>query len=229
MLDVAEVGLHDHEGDPDLDHVSVPAVPPGQALHVFHDAAQAGPGPDRIEALLGRPVEGYPERVEAFPQQSLDQGVVEERRVGRHLDAEAESLDGTDHVEDPWVGRGFAEAAEHDRLEVRKSLELTDEAAECLRIHIAHRLVPGVPDAGLAGQVAAGGRLDIEAVQAVDVGEDLCPAPVEDNFQTGAWLETEFLLEVRMKNELAFLDEKLINGLVCGNLAPQQTFSPFSR
>ena len=227
VLDVLEVRLHDDEGDADLDLMSVPAILPGQALDVFHDAAQAGSGPDRIEAFLGRPVEGDPERVQPLAQEAVDEGVVEQRGVGRHLGPQAQRLDGLDHVEDPRVGRRFAEAAEHDRLEVGKPRELTDEEAECLRVHIAHRLVPGVPDTGPAGQVAAGGRLDIEAVQAVDVGQDLRSPSVNDHLQAGARLETELLLEIRRKDELTFLNEQLINGLACSRLAPQQTLFAF--
>ena len=212
--------LYDDKGDADLDLMSVPAVPPGQAFDVFHDAAQAGSGPDRLEALFGRSVEGDPEHVEAFPQQSLDQGVVQERRVGRHLDAEAESFYGTDHVEDPWVGRGFAESAEHDRLEVGKPPELTNEEAESpwfispigsfqvFRIQVLQ--------ARLQREVGS-----IEAVQAVDVGQDSGSPSLDGHLQGAPGSRPSFFSRFRRKNELAFLNEQLINGLACGSLAPQ--------
>jgi len=55
----------------------------------------------------------------------------------------------------------------------------------------------------------------------VDVGQDLGSPSPDDHIQACAWLETEFLLEIRRKNEFAFLNEQLINGLACRNLAPQ--------
>ncbi len=56
-----------------------------EAFDVVEDAGQAGPRADGGEALLGRPVEGDPEGVEPFTEEPLDEGVVEERRVGRDL------------------------------------------------------------------------------------------------------------------------------------------------
>ena len=75
---------------------------------------ETGPGPDRLEALFGRAVEGDPERVQPLAKEAVDEGVVEERRVGRHLGPQAQGLDGLDHVEDRRVDGRLAEAAEHD-------------------------------------------------------------------------------------------------------------------
>ncbi len=74
VLDIAEVRLHDDEGDADLDPVTVPSVGAAEAFDVLEDEGEARPLADRLEALFGRPVEGDPEHVEALPEEAPDQG-----------------------------------------------------------------------------------------------------------------------------------------------------------
>ncbi len=125
------------------------------------------------------------------------------------------------------MGGRLAEAAEHDRLEMGEAPEPGGEAVERRLVHVAHRLVPGVADAGPAGQIAARGRLDIETVQAVDVGQDLGPAAVEDDLEAGAGGEAELFLELGRDRQGAVLDPELVDVPRRGAAARGQAPFPF--
>ncbi|MCX6563203.1 MAG: hypothetical protein NTU60_06310 [Candidatus Aminicenantes bacterium] len=110
-------------------------------------------------------------------------GFIEQGAVGRHFGADAESLDLPDHGQDVRVGRRFPESAEHYRFEALERLELAGETVEGLPFHVAQGLVPGVADAGLTGQVAARGRLNIDPGQGVKTRPDLDETPVFDDLE----------------------------------------------
>ena len=209
--------------------VSVAAVPPGEPVDVLQDARQAGPGPDRLEALLGRAVEGDPERVQPLAKKTVDERVVEERRVGRHLGPQAQGLDGLDHVEDRRVGGRLAESAEHDRFEMGEAAELPDEPLERLGVHVAGGLLPSVADAGPAGEVAAGGRLDVQAVQAVDVRQDLRSPVVPCDLETGARGKAELLFEPGRDDKTSVFDVKLPRVTSGGLPGGKEAFFAFSQ
>ncbi len=109
------------------------------------------------------------------------------------------------------MGSRLAEAAEHDRLEMGEAGVLPGQPVESRPVHVAHGFVPRIADAGPAGEVAARGGFDIEAVQAVDVGQDLDASPVGDDLEAGAGGEAKPFLEFRRDDELVFLDAELVD------------------
>jgi len=200
--EVPDVLLHDDEGDADVDPVRALAVHLLQALQALHIRPEARALADVLEALRGDAVEGNPERIETARHEPPEHSLVEARAVRDHLGPDAERLDGRDHAEDCRMDRRLAEAAEHRGFEVGEPPELGDETVEDLREHVAHRLLPGVPDAGFAGQVAARGRFDVDPAQAVDVGADLDPA-VGDECDLGPGFEAELPGEFRRDGQPA--------------------------
>ncbi len=63
------------------------------------------------------------------------------------------------------MGERFAKAPEEHRGRRIESLQSLEHAREGLRGHVAHRLFPGVADAGAAVEVAAAGRLHVDLGQ----------------------------------------------------------------
>ena len=175
IFQVADVLLHDDEGDPDVDPARSPPVELLEALEARNDGLETRSLADVLEARLRDAVERDPEPVQAALHQARKHGVIEARAVGDHLDPDAQVLHDPDHAQDVRMDRRFPETAEHDGIKMGKSPEPVHQPVERRGIHVPHRLLPGLPDADLAGQVAARRRLDVDPGQAVDVGPDLDP------------------------------------------------------
>jgi len=181
-FEIVDVSFHDDEGDPDIDLAPPRAFFPEEP-QAIDEALESGAFADRFEPRFVRPVEGDPQPVQAVLEQAVEHGFIEQGAVGRHFGADAERLDLPDHGQDIRVGRRFPESAEHHRFEALECFELADEPVEGLPFHVAQGLVPGVADAGLTGQVAARGRLDINPGQGVKTRPDLDETPVFDDLE----------------------------------------------
>ncbi len=189
---------------PTSDSMPVPGVSCLELLQGGDDRAELRPAADVLESLFAGGIERGPEHIQAGPPEAVDHRAVEQRAVGGDFGPQAQALDGPDHPEDVRVGGRFAESGEHDRFQMGKVLQLGDKPLEKRPGHVAHRLFPGVADAGPAGQVAAGCRFDIEPGQAVNVGPDLEAAVAFPDFQPGSGRGPELLDQVGRQVEASF-------------------------
>ena len=85
--------------------------------------------------------------------------VIEQQRVRRHLGAQAALLGGADHVQEARMQERLAQPHEGDRA---AGLDALGHGLERRPLHEALGLVPGVPHAGSARQVAGVGGLQVD-------------------------------------------------------------------